>query len=88
MLLGKSLGGGMPLGAFIASHHMMQALTDSPVLGHITTFGGHPVSCAAGLASMKVLIEDKLTESANRKSALFISLLQHPGFFPFVPPDY
>ena len=77
LLLGKSLGGGMPLGAFIASHQMMQTLTDSPVLGHITTFGGHPVSCAAGLASMKVLLEERLTESVNRKSALFVSLLKH-----------
>ena len=77
LLLGKSLGGGMPLGAFIASHQMMQTLTDSPVLGHITTFGGHPVSCAAGMASMKVLLDEKLTESVNRKSALFVSLLKH-----------
>src|SRR5687767_4993835 len=54
LLLGKALGGGMPLGAFIASRSVMESLTNDPVLGHITTFGGHPVSCAAGLAAMKV----------------------------------
>ena len=78
----------MPLGAFIASHQMMQTLTDSPVLGHITTFGGHPVSCAAGLASMKVLLDENLTESVNRKSALFVSLLKHSRILSFVLRDY
>ena len=53
LLLGKALGGGMPLGAFIADRKLMWALTENPVLGHITTFGGHPVCCAAGLAAMK-----------------------------------
>jgi acetylornithine/N-succinyldiaminopimelate aminotransferase len=77
LLLGKSLGGGMPLGAFIASHHIMNALSDFPVLGHITTFGGHPVSCVAGLASMKVLVDDQLISEVKKKSDLFISLLQH-----------
>jgi acetylornithine/succinyldiaminopimelate/putrescine aminotransferase len=77
LLLGKSLGGGMPLGAFIASHQLMHSLTDHPVLGHITTFGGHPVSCAAGLASMKVLTEEKLWEGVEWKSQLFTSLLKH-----------
>jgi acetylornithine/N-succinyldiaminopimelate aminotransferase len=77
LLLGKALGGGMPLGAFIASHELMSSLTDQPVLGHITTFGGHPVSCAAGLASMKVIMEEKLCEDVARKSSLFISLLKH-----------
>lgn len=57
LLLGKALGGGMPLGAFIADKSMMSLLSDSPVLGHITTFGGHPVSCAAGLAALEVLLE-------------------------------
>ena len=56
LLLGKALGGGMPLGAFIADKKMMDAFTDNPVLGHITTFGGHPVCCAAGMAAMEVLI--------------------------------
>jgi acetylornithine/N-succinyldiaminopimelate aminotransferase len=56
VLLGKALGGGMPLGAFIADKKIMDAFTDNPVLGHITTFGGHPVCCAAGMAAMEVLI--------------------------------
>lgn len=56
LLLGKALGGGMPLGAFIADKKLMDAFADNPVLGHITTFGGHPVCCAAGMAAMKVLL--------------------------------
>src|SRR4051812_4781472 len=56
LLLGKALGGGMPLGAFIADKTLMSALTRDPVLGHITTFGGHPVSCAAGKAAFEVLL--------------------------------
>ena len=54
LLLGKALGGGMPLGAFIADINIMQSLTENPVLGHINTFGGHPVCCAAGLAALFV----------------------------------
>ena len=77
ILLGKSLGGGMPLGAFITSRERMNSLSDHPVLGHITTFGGHPVSCAAGLASMKVILEEKLVHGVHKKSALFLSLLKH-----------
>ena len=57
ILLGKALGGGLPFGAFIASKKLMDSFTDQPVLGHISTFGGHPLSCAAGLAAMKVLIK-------------------------------
>ena len=55
LLVGKALGGGLPLGAFISHPRMMGLLTESPVLGHITTFGGNPVSCAAGHAALKVL---------------------------------
>lgn len=77
LLLGKALGGGMPLGAFISSHERMQALTHTPVLGHITTFGGHPVSCAAGLASMQVLQEEGLIAQVAAKEQLFRSLLKH-----------
>lgn len=79
LLLGKALGGGMPLGAFIASHKHMQCLTDNPVLGHITTFGGHPVSCAAGLAAMHVLLNEQLIDDVERKGALFIQHLSHPA---------
>jgi acetylornithine/N-succinyldiaminopimelate aminotransferase len=78
LLLGKALGGGMPLGAFVAAHHLMQCLADNPVLGHITTFGGHPVCCAAGMAAMKALLEENMMESVDQKAALFKSLLVHP----------
>lgn len=77
LLLGKALGGGMPLGAFISDKKLMDALSSNPVLGHINTFGGHPVCCAAGLAAMQVLLHDKLIESVNEKGQLFISLLSH-----------
>lgn len=78
LLLGKALGGGMPLGAFIADKKLMSVLTNDPELGHITTFGGHPVCCAAGMASMKVLLDEKLVSTANKKENLFRSLLVHP----------
>lgn len=77
LLLGKALGGGMPLGAFIASNNKMQALADHPVLGHITTFGGHPVSCAAGKAAMEALLEERMIETVFEKEQLFLSMLQH-----------
>lgn len=79
LLLGKALGGGMPLGAFIADKKLMDVFTENPVLGHITTFGGHPVCCAAGMAAMKVLLEEKLTDAVKRKEELFRSLLVHPA---------
>lgn len=75
--LGKALGGGMPLGAFIAKKKMMHVLADNPVLGHITTFGGHPACCAAGLAAFKVLLNLDL-EDVREKEALFHQLLHHP----------
>jgi acetylornithine/N-succinyldiaminopimelate aminotransferase len=76
--LGKALGGGMPLGAFIANRQIMSTLSADPVLGHITTFGGHPVCCAAGMAAMKALINEKMIESVKAKESLFRSLLIHP----------
>lgn len=79
VLLGKALGGGMPLGAFIGSRGIMQALTSIPVLGHITTFGGHPVSCAAGLASLRVLLEQQLITQVKEKQMLFHQHLEHPS---------
>lgn len=79
LLLGKALGAGMPLGAFISSHEIMWSLTNNPVLGHITTFGGHPVSCAAGLAGMKALLEADLISKVWAKGELFVKLLKHPG---------
>jgi len=78
VLLGKALGGGMPLGAFVADKKLMKHFTQNPVLGHITTFGGHPVCCAAGLAAMKVLLKEKLVEKVHEKEYLFRELLQHP----------
>lgn len=78
LLLGKALGGGMPLGAFVAGKKMMDSFTHDPVLGHINTFGGHPVCCAAGLAACKVLLEEKLVDGVKKKEALFVSLLHHP----------
>jgi acetylornithine/succinyldiaminopimelate/putrescine aminotransferase len=77
LVLGKALGGGMPLGAFIAKRKLMMQLAQDPVLGHITTFGGHPVSCAAGLAAFRVLFKEKLIEKVNAKAELFKELLNH-----------
>ena len=77
LLLGKALGGGMPLGAFISDKNIMDSLTNNPVLGHINTFGGHPVSCAAGLAAFNVLLNENIVEGVKEKEKLFISLLKH-----------
>lgn len=78
--LAKALGGGMPLGAFISSQKIMSTLTHNPVLGHITTFGGHPVCCAAGLAAMRFLQDNKVVEDVERKGALYEELLKdHPA---------
>jgi len=75
LLLGKALGGGMPLGAFIADKNLMNHLTNNPVLGHITTFGGHPVCCAAGIAAFKILLENDF--GVSKKQQLFKLLLQN-----------
>jgi acetylornithine/succinyldiaminopimelate/putrescine aminotransferase len=79
LLLGKALGGGLPLGAFIADRALMQQLTDAPVLGHITTFGGHPLSCAAGMASLQALLSEGMLDQVKEKEKLFRTLLQHPS---------
>ncbi len=79
LLLGKALGGGMPLGAFIADKKIMDAFTDNPVLGHITTFGGHPVCCVAGMAAMKALLEEGWIGEVKNKEELFRSALTHPS---------
>lgn len=71
LLLAKALGGGMPLGAFISSSEIMSSLTSDPVLGHITTFGGHPVCCAAGLASLNVILDESLVENCRNRSESF-----------------
>lgn len=78
LLLGKALGGGMPLGAFIADKKIMDSLTNNPVLGHINTFGGHPVCCAAGHASMQFLLEEKSIEKVFEKEKIFLENFNHP----------
>jgi len=78
LLLAKGMGGGMPIGAFVASRELMQVFSHTPPLGHITTFGGHPVNCAAALATLQTLLEEPYIESVSRKEALFHSLLKHP----------
>jgi acetylornithine/succinyldiaminopimelate/putrescine aminotransferase len=78
LLLAKALGGGMPLGAFISSVEIMSSLVTNPSLGHITTFGGHPVCCAAGLASLNVIVEEKLVERSISKSTSFRERLNNP----------
>lgn len=77
LLLGKAFGGGLPLAAFISSREIMQVLQVNPILGHITTFGGNAVCCAAGLASFQEIVEQKLYKTVEKKSALFVELLQH-----------
>ncbi len=79
LVLAKALGGGMPIGAFIAPKELMSSLKENPILGHITTFGGHPVCCAAGLAAIEVLLSDNLIEQVDVKAALFRQLLVHPA---------
>ena len=79
LLLAKAMGGGMPIGAFISSKEIMESLTQNPILGHITTFGGHPVNCAAGLANLLTLLQSGLIEQVQPKAELFKSLLKHPA---------
>jgi len=79
LCLAKGMGGGMPIGAFISSKVIMHSLTNNPILGHITTFGGHPVSCAASLATLNIIIEEKLAEKVSEKEKLFRELLIHPA---------
>jgi len=78
LLLGKALGGGMPLGAFIADKKIMDSFTNNPVLGHINTFGGHPVCCAAGHASMRFLLDKKIIEKVFEKEKIFLENCNHP----------
>ena len=78
LLLAKAMGGGMPIGAFVSSPEIMEVFTHHPVLGHITTFGGHPVCCAAGYAMLNSLIEEKIIDSVLEKEKLFHEELDHP----------
>ncbi|MDO6604862.1 aspartate aminotransferase family protein [Arenibacter palladensis] len=79
LVIGKGMAGGMPVGAFVASHEMMQSLIENPKLGHITTFGGNPVIAAACLATLQEITESNLIEESLEKEALFRELLQHPS---------
>ncbi|HWY36966.1 MAG TPA: aminotransferase class III-fold pyridoxal phosphate-dependent enzyme, partial [Bacteroidia bacterium] len=74
----KGMGGGMPIGAFVSSKEIMHALTHNPVLGHITTFGGHPVSCAAALANLHVITKNKLYLRAKEIENILKEKLKHP----------
>lgn len=78
LLLAKGMGGGMPIGAFISSKKIMDSLMENPILGHITTFGGHPVSCAAGLATLNTILQDDLIVDVEQKEQLFRASLNHP----------
>ena len=78
VLLAKGMGGGMPIGAFISSNTIMSVLKENPILGHITTFGGHPVSCAAGLANLNVILNENLMDEVPAKEMLFRTSLKHP----------
>jgi acetylornithine/succinyldiaminopimelate/putrescine aminotransferase len=80
LLAGKALGGGMPLGAFISSQEIMSVLSNNPMLGHLTTSGGHAVSCAASLAALKILTTSSLLKNVAEKEKLFRSLLIHSAF--------
>lgn len=77
LLLAKGFGGGLPLGCFISDKKIMQVLTNNPVLGHITTFGGNAICCAASLACLQEIEEQKLYASVEQKANLFLELLQH-----------
>ncbi|MDO8968087.1 aspartate aminotransferase family protein [Algoriphagus sp.] len=78
LVCAKGMGGGMPIGAFIANKEVMGVFKNNPLLGHITTFGGHPVSAAASLATIQILLEEKLIEQVEAKANLFKKLLVHP----------
>lgn len=79
LTVAKAFGGGLPLGAFIADKKVMECLTHDPTLGHITTFGGNPVSCAAALATLEVIVEEKLLDHVEAKGRLFEEYLRHPA---------
>ena len=77
LTLAKGLGGGLPIGAFISSHQNMQLLAENPMLGHITTFGGNPVSCSAASAVLEIIAKNGFLAEVDAKGALFEQLLQH-----------
>jgi acetylornithine/succinyldiaminopimelate/putrescine aminotransferase len=78
LCIAKGMGAGMPIGAFISSHELMNLLTFNPQLGHITTFGGHPINCAASLACLRYLLTSKIMTEIDKKEQLFTEHLKHP----------
>jgi acetylornithine/succinyldiaminopimelate/putrescine aminotransferase len=80
LLTAKAFGGGLPLGAFIAGQSLMKVLAENPALGHITTFGGHPLSCATALTALRIINKEKLAENATVRSLQFAENLKDlPG---------
>lgn len=79
LTIAKAMGGGMPIGAFVSSSSIMKTLTFDPILGHITTFGGHPVNCSAALANIKELLSKKIIEKVEHKGQLFEDIIAHPS---------
>lgn len=79
MTIAKAFGGGMPIGAFISAKENMDLLTHNPMLGHITTFGGHPVNCAAALANISVIVQEKLVKDVEAKGQLLEQTISHPS---------
>ncbi len=77
--IAKAMGGGMPIGAFVSSREIMAGFKTNPILGHITTFGGHPVSCAAAFASLNTLLSEKIIQDVEHKGNLFRKYLVHPA---------
>ena len=78
LLLGKAMGGGMPVSGVVSSKKILKVLVKNPALGHITTFGGHPVSCAAAAAGLKVLLEGKMIKEVKQKEQKILKMLRHP----------
>ena len=78
LTVAKAFGGGLPIGAFVSDRKIMSCLTHEPMLGHITTFGGNPVCCAAALATLEVIAKEKLLDQVEEKGKLFEKLLKHP----------
>lgn len=87
LLLAKGMGGGMPIGAFIAAREVMEVLTNNPILGHITTFGGHPVSCAAALATLQTLLGSDLIQKVASKEQLLENYYNIQALSKSVVPD-
>ena len=78
MTIGKAFGGGMPIGGLVTSQKLMSLFTHNPTLGHITTFGGHPMCCAGALAGIEILQKENLIAQVESKGVLFEKLLDHP----------